>query len=228
MGLAAIVFQSDAEHEPAPAAAEGPPTCDASIASIWNPERAAAVREAMLATGIRYAATAVKGVERVLDDYAASWGAALDEVAAERDPTRAKDMCACLRRSRMRTEAMVSKWLTATPKRVEAALLEVESLSRPADCLDPHPRPPSPIPAPIRDQLVRRFDDLHMQHYKGETLDAIAGAKSLYDDVAARGDRWLAADVGAFLGEIYVQLGRFEEAEQVLGAAYEDAGGCPP
>lgn len=225
LAVAAIgftVLPADAEPEAETGIAVAP-TCDASLTATWNPERATAVREAMLATGIPYASTAAPSVDAGLDDYTVSWSAALEKVREETDPTRAADMCTCLRRKRGLVEALVTQWLAPTPEQVEASLFEVESLPRPKACLDPIPRPPSPIPAPIHEQLTRRFDDLHLQHSKGDTLGAIAGAKALHDDVMRRGDRWLAADVGAFLGEIYHQLGRFEEAEATLISAYEDA-----
>ena len=217
-----VVLPVDAQRE-SRAPTTDAPTCDVSLTSTWNPDRAEAVREAMLATGIPYASTAAPSVDAALDDYAVSWAATLDAVVAEDDRTRAADMCGCLRRKRAQVEAIVTQWLAPTPEQVEGALFKAESFPRPEDCLDPRPRPPSPIPAQIHEQLERRFDDLHLLHSKGETLDAIAGTKALYDDVMQRGDRWLAADVGAFLGEIYQQLGRFEQAEQTLTAAYEDA-----
>ncbi len=112
------------------------------LASVWNDAQKRAVSAAFLGTGVAYAADAVRGVNRALDDYARRW-IAMQTEACEATYLRGEQSgdlldlrTSCLSQRREELKALAQIFATADSKVVEKAVTAAQGLSDIGGCGD--------------------------------------------------------------------------------------------
>jgi eukaryotic-like serine/threonine-protein kinase len=124
-----------------PAAAPVCQDIETELAGVWDADRGEAVRKAMLATGVAYAADTWARVQPRLDAYAQEWLAMRGEACETHHAARQSDLLfdlrsACLDQRRDSLGALVEIFAVADAAAVEKAVTAVAALPPVAGCAD--------------------------------------------------------------------------------------------
>jgi eukaryotic-like serine/threonine-protein kinase len=196
--------------------------------------RHATVRKAFLATGKPYAPDAVRGVTKLLDDYAAKW------VGMYRDSCEATHVrgdqsaelldlrMSCLNDRLGGLRALTDIFSTASGEVVEHAVDAAHALTPLDGCNDVR-QLRSLIPAPDLnakarvEQIRRELAQIKALHDSGKYTVAVDRLKPALEEARSLGYRPLVAEVLTRLGTIESELSRYSEAESTLQQALNTA-----
>ncbi len=207
--------------------------CDevgASIGTSWNERTRTEVREALLATGVSFAAATADRVVPLLDEYAADWQRVSAGVCRERDARWAADgrlldrAWWCLDERRLEFESLVERLTQGDREVVQDAVPVARNLKGVEECEDAATlaRQP-PLPASDRAELRSVRRDLARAH-NAEVTGKIALAFGLVTRVLARARalQWDSLVAGALLqqSQLFHRIGRHADAEAVGEDAY--------
>jgi tetratricopeptide (TPR) repeat protein len=199
----------------------------------WNAEREQTLRDALVATGVSYAATAADKVTPLLEQQAQTWRearveACLDaEVRGRWDTDMLDRSLWCLEERRMQLESLVDELTQADADVLHKAVSAATGLVSPAACRDEAmlealvPPPPAAREAlrVVRADVVRGGNlALAGRYDKGLEVarDALGRSEAL-------GWAPLVAAARLQLGSLLEKKGAHAEAEAELGRAYFDA-----
>jgi tetratricopeptide (TPR) repeat protein len=208
----------------------------AAIESVWNADTRTQLREALLGTGLSYAATTADKATPWLDAQAEAWRRARTDacVQAEVDGAWDEDTLDrslwCLDLQRMQLEALITRLV-----RVEAGAMEhaVEAAARPANvaaCVDTRLNERFPPPPPARRDEARdvaamlaRADVLARSGGLDEALTTARSAREQAESL-----EWppLWADARAEEASILDERGDYVEAARAFSEAYFAAAGA--
>ncbi|MEM6996141.1 MAG: serine/threonine-protein kinase, partial [Myxococcota bacterium] len=201
-----------------------------AMAEVWNADRRASVRSAILATEVAFAPGVHERIGRQLDAWATRWRAAHTEtceatrVRGEQSEAVMDRRMACLQRARSELDAAVRVLTEATSSTVGRAHRVVDGLPRLSRCADVERlladvAPPSPgqaaAVAVIRADLARSAAQERAGAYaqaQESALRAEAKTASL-DYPPIRTEVWLQ------LANVHDAMGRFADAERALREA---------
>lgn len=196
------------------------------FAGVWDGERRAAVRRALLSTGAPFAAATADAVERSLDAYAARWLAArVESCAATRlrgeqsiDLLDRRMRCLDDRRAEL---GALSSWLSrADGETARRALAAAEELGEVARC---EPRAiGEQRPAARRAQAqeaATRLRTAAAQAAAGRWAAALPEAQAVIEDARKLADRALLAEAALLLGRARSKAGDAAGAAQALDEA---------
>jgi tetratricopeptide (TPR) repeat protein/tRNA A-37 threonylcarbamoyl transferase component Bud32 len=196
--------------------------------------RHADVRRAFLATGKPYAQDAVRGVLKLLDDYAAKW-AGLYRDACEATHVRGEQSeevldlrMGCLNDRLAGMRALTDIFATATGEVVEHGVEAAHALTPVDSCSDIKQLkslipPPDPGVKQRVEALRRELGQIKAIHDAGRYVNALDRLKPLVDESKTLGYRPLDAEVSTLMGATNVQLGRNADAEKFLDDALRAA-----
>jgi tetratricopeptide (TPR) repeat protein len=227
MGTIAVVAWPASPPAPCTAARE-------QLGDAWDDARRQAVHDAIMASGLSYAATTWDAVAPELDAYAEGWVQQHTE-ACEATRVRGDQSVAmldlrigCLQGARRGLSAATELLAQADATVVERAgelVSGLPALSRCADAtwLGASVTPPPPEQAEgveaARTELARAMSLGNAGKYE----PAEAGLRPLLQQADAIGYAPLLTEVRVALGITYERLGRYEEAEAELSRALESA-----
>ncbi len=200
----------------------------AAIEQTWNDDARAQLRERFAATGVAFAASTERSVERVLDGYARQWKEA--SVAACRDThvrhVQSEDVLdrrtACLERLRLELGEVVALMHDADEAILANAVPMAHGLGWIEPCSDPRRTPHgSMLP---HDEVARTaVTDVWGQlararglEESGRYVEATALARSARDEAIRIEDAGLHAAAQLRLGSITARRGNYAEARAVL------------
>jgi len=205
------------------------------IDAVWNPDRATAVRAAIVDSAVGYADEVAPRVRARLDAYADGWRAAQRTVCQARladgidpvepdDPTDVGDArTRCLARRLAELDAVVGLLEHADAPLVEQAVPIVVSLAPATACTDPNVRtiqPPDPAALAAWLELGERTKTIEGRLRSGRTADALTDAEAML--VQARRYDWPPLHAQALLavGDAYVTNDRIEDGVDALAESY--------
>ncbi|HVZ75338.1 MAG TPA: serine/threonine-protein kinase [Polyangia bacterium] len=192
--------------------------------------RHAAVRQAFLATGKPYAPDAVRGVTKLLDDYATKWvglyrdSCEATQVRGEQSAELLDLRTSCLNDRLGGLRALTDVFSTATGEVVEHAIDAAHALTPLDGCSDVKqlrsliPPPDSAVKARV-EQIRRELAQIKAVHDAGKYTAAVDRLKPVLREAQTLGYRPLEAEVLTRLGTIESELARFSEAETTLQQA---------
>jgi tetratricopeptide (TPR) repeat protein len=200
------------------------------LAGIWDDARRQEVKDALLATGLPYAAHTWERVEPRLDDHAQAWverhAAACEAATAGTEAADVELSLACLARSRDELREAVEVLAHANSTVVSNALALVDALPEPARCDDvatlratlfepADPRVAGEVAA-LRERLSRARSLERAGEYDAglSEADAVVAAAEPLDH------RPLVAEALLVRGQLRELAGRYAEAQQDLERAY--------
>jgi tetratricopeptide (TPR) repeat protein len=215
--------------------------CDAGparVAAAWEipdssrPEgpRHAAVRSALEATGKPYAPDTVRGVFRILDDYATRWTSLYREtceathVRGDQSEEVLDLRMACLNDRLSSLKALTDLFAEATGEVVERAIDASHALTPLDGCSDVRQLrslipPPEPAVKARVEALRRELGRIKALQDAGRHTEAVGQLKSVAAEARSLAYRPLLAEVMTKIGISELELGNNAEAE----AAFEDA-----
>ena len=185
-----------------------PDTARAEVERIWNPNRSETVAEALAGTGVPYAKTTTRTVQRTLDDFTAQWTEARTAACraawedTERPPVELDRRLACLRDALTNAEALVVRLESATPSFAKWAPAAVASLPPPARCDEPGTTPLDD--SPEARALRARLAQARAARLLGEPAEAATEA----EQVAAEAE---AANLRGIHGEALFEWSRAQD-----------------
>ncbi len=216
--------------------AERTASCTASgdeVALAWNPERERALRDALLGTGLGYAATTADKVVPLLEQRAMAWRearveACLDAHVLDRwDAEQLDRSLWCLDERRMELESLVDELVAADAAVLRHAVPAAAGLSPLEPCRDAKVlETRSPPPAAAREALRAVRADVvraHNLERAGRYKQGLAMAREALARAEALGWPPLAATARLRLGALLDRSGAYPEAEAELERAYFDA-----
>ncbi|MBL9104632.1 MAG: tetratricopeptide repeat protein [Myxococcales bacterium] len=208
-------------------------TCEGAseeIAAVWDASRGEAVRAAILATGVSYAADTWGRIAPRLDAYAAEWAAMRTEACETHRSAKQSDQLfdlrmACLDQRREGFAALVEVFSAADAGAAEKAALAVDALAPLASCGDSEALLQS-VPPPEDPAVRARVADERASLARAKSLED-AGR---YDDASTRvgevvanaealGYKPLLAEALLRQGSVRMQSGQYPAAEQSLSEA---------
>jgi tetratricopeptide (TPR) repeat protein/predicted Ser/Thr protein kinase len=216
--------------------AERTATCEASgdeVAVAWNAEREQALRDALVATELRYAATTADKLVPLLEQRAVAWRearveACLDTSVRKRWSAELLDRSLwCLDERRMELESLVDELIAADEVVVRHAVDAAAGLSSVEPCRDAKTlETVSPPPQEAREALRAVRVDVVRAHNL-ERSGRYAQGLPLARDALARAEAlgWppLTAAARLRLGGLLDRTGAYPEAEAELERTYFDA-----
>mgnify|MGYP000025184986 CR=1 FL=1 len=188
------------------------------ISGTWNTTTATAMRDAMLATGARFAATSADRVVASVDPFVVAWSDARRDACIRSDvdltwdrdtATRADD---CLLEMRWSLAGLLDILTRADAAAVERAAQAAAGLPRPAACLDAaalanRPRPPHDEAARTEAAEIRRaLEHALSLRAAGRYADGLAEAEALVPRADALEFPPLAARTRIVVGGLRVLL----------------------
>ena len=209
-------------------------TDGASIDTVWNPEASDRVREALLATGVSYAASTAAKVTPWLDGQAQAWRAQRTDVCMRADVEHSWDSDTvdrslwCLDERRLELASLVAKLEHADAGVVATAMSAAVALTPISPCLDATvlANLPPPPPAEDRDAVAELRGELARARAlftAGTYGEALEVARSSREQAALLLWPPLTADAMTLEGKLLAQTGAHAEAESVLVAGYIEA-----
>jgi tetratricopeptide (TPR) repeat protein/predicted Ser/Thr protein kinase len=186
--------------------------------------RHAAVRKAFMATKKPYAPDAVRGVMRLLDDYAGRW-ASLYRDACEATHVRGEQSeevldlrMGCMNERLGGLRALTDVFSDATGEVVEHAVDAAHALTPLDGCSDVKQLrslipPPDPAVKARVEQLRRELGQIKAVHDAGKYRLALDKLKPIVEEARSLGYRPLEAEALARMGAINIELGRNADAE---------------
>jgi tetratricopeptide (TPR) repeat protein/tRNA A-37 threonylcarbamoyl transferase component Bud32 len=193
-----------------------------------------AVRKAFLATGKPYALDAIRGVTKILDDYATKW-AGLYRDACEATHVRGEQSeevldlrMECLNDRLGGMRALTDIFGGATGEVVEHSVEAAHALTPLQGCSDIKQLkslmpPPDPTAKARVDALRRELGEIKALHDAGRYTVARERLKPVVDEAKSLAYRPLEAEALTQVGTTNVQLGRNGDAEQFLDDALRAA-----
>jgi tetratricopeptide (TPR) repeat protein/tRNA A-37 threonylcarbamoyl transferase component Bud32 len=194
----------------------------------------ASLRKAFLATGKPYAPDAVRGVTKLLDEYAARW------VGLYRDSCEATNVrgdqsaelldlrMSCLNDRLGGLHALTDIFRTATGEVVEHAVEAAHALTPLDGCSDVKQLrslipPPDPTMRARVEQLRRELAQIKAVHDSGRYVAALEQLRPVVREAKELGYRPLEAEALVPMGRANAELGRYPEAEHILDEALRSA-----
>jgi len=147
----------------------------AELARVWNHERRAQVRDAILATKLPFAADSWARIERVLDGYARGWTAMHTETceATAVHRTQSSELLdlrmSCLDHRRIDLDAAITTLAATDRESVRHAVRVTAGMPSLAVCADPD-RMRATVPLPADPQLVGELDQIRREVARAATL----------------------------------------------------------
>jgi tetratricopeptide (TPR) repeat protein len=216
-----------AEHARKVAACEA---AGATIAEVWNDDARAGMRDALVGTGVSYAAATAERVMPWLDAQAQAWQHARTEACLDADvrgvwSTAVLDRSSwCLDERRMEIEALVDDLTHADATSVQKAVSAAAGLTKVDGCRDAALLESLPAPPVERRDEVRevraalsRVSAFERGRRFAEGLTVLRNARERAD---ALGWPPLAAEVGLREASVLEGKGEYEEAEKAAAEAY--------
>jgi tetratricopeptide (TPR) repeat protein/predicted Ser/Thr protein kinase len=211
----------------------------AQVETAWSPERERALREALVATGVSYAATTADKTMPWLDRRADAWRDARVEVCLDAEVRGRMDAemldrsLWCLDERRMELESLVDELTLADAEVLHKTVTAAAELSSVAPCRDERVlHALSPPPDEDREAVravraeVARAGSLERSGRYDKGLEVIRG---VFERAEALGWRPLTAVAGLRLGTLLERTGAYAESERALeGAYFEAANGAAP
>lgn len=208
----------------------------AEIAEVWNPAAAAALKEALLATGASHAARTFDKAVPWIDRWTADWSHMRAELcaAANVEGTRPRELdalsTACLEERREELSARLAAIGEGGATAVLRAVPMFSGLSQLGPCADRatlERRPALPTEDAVRDRvLVVRRDLIRAMglHAAGRSADGLARAEAALAAAESLAYPPLVAEALLTVGGLAVQTHELERAEDTLTRAYVEAG----
>ena len=209
-------------------------TAGTAIDAVWNADRAATMRAALVQTGLGHAEETALRVIPWLDAHAAAWRAVRTD-ACERtdieeswDATTAERSLACLDERRIEFESLVRALERGDASSVANAVPAAARLGRLEPCTDAFSlsRRPDP-PAAGRDAVLELRDELlraaALQEI-GAYDEALTLARALLERAEALAWPPLVAEARLRVGRLLERTADYPGAEQLLESAYFEAG----
>ncbi|MDC0668837.1 serine/threonine-protein kinase [Nannocystis radixulma] len=221
-GLAAL-------QQPAAAA----PVCGAAdheLAELWSPGRGEAVRSAMLATGVPYAADTWSKVQPQLDAYASRWIAMRGEACTTHASGHQSDhlfdlRTACLDQRRAGFAGLVDTLASADAEVMEKAMQALSSLPPIERCgdvaaLNADVAPPDDPRTAVRVQAVREtLARAAVQEDAGRYQAGLATIAAVTDEASALDYPPLRGEMMLRQGSLQLEAGDFPGADASIGPA---------
>jgi tetratricopeptide (TPR) repeat protein/predicted Ser/Thr protein kinase len=205
------------------------------LGEIWNPARRQAVQQAIMATGVPYAADTWQRTATALDRYMDEWTAASTDacedtvvrVEQSEDVRYLRVLCLAERRRSM--DALVHALTDVDATSITEAAGAVNTLPRIASCADMNylqARVKPPRDAEVAAQVDALRSQLALATEKEEIGQYDAGL-ALAQDVARAASQLdyppLMAEVWLRVGSLQAELGAYAEAEAILRDAFFEA-----
>jgi tetratricopeptide (TPR) repeat protein len=209
--------------------------CDdanARLAGVWDDARKQEVKDALLGTGLPYAAHTWEHVEPRLDDHARAWAErhakACEATTAGRgaSTTDVDLLLSCLTHSRDELRETVEVLAHANPIVVSNALALVDALPEPARCDDVQASrsalfvPADPRVAAEVEALRERLSRARSLERAGEYDEGLARADAIVAAAEPLHHGPLVAEALLVRGHLRELLGRYGEAQPDLERAY--------
>ncbi|WP_164017187.1 tetratricopeptide repeat protein [Pyxidicoccus trucidator] len=192
------------------------------LATVWSPERRERLREAFLATGKPYAASAWETVSTALDAQATAWRALRTDtcLAASDAPSASWQTTACLDTRLWHLAAITDVLEKADAQMVQNAPQLVASLEGVSGCTDAtaratRPQPPDAL-RPRVDAARRRLVEVRAYMDAGNHAPALEVTTALLQDLKGLNYRPLEAEVLTAHGHLHGLAGKLKEAEEIL------------
>jgi tetratricopeptide (TPR) repeat protein/tRNA A-37 threonylcarbamoyl transferase component Bud32 len=190
----------------------------------------AALRNAFLATGKPYAQDAVRGVTKLLDEYAARWvGLYLDaceatHVRGEQSAELLDLRMSCLNDRLGGLRALTDVFGTATGEVVEHGIEAAHALTPLDGCNDTKQLrslipPPDAVVKSRVEQLRRELAQIKAVHDSGRYESALSRLRPVVKEARQLGYRPLEAEALARTGSAFIEMSRYAEAEDALDDA---------
>ena len=207
------------------------------MVGVWDEPRRAEVTEAFEGSGVNYATVTREQVVGLLDPYAEAWvqmHTAACEATSVREEQSAEVLdlrMACLSRARVRLDAVAEVLADADAGVVQRAVVLAESLPPLARCEDISGLQAAVDPPESSEQLERVEQARRVlarataQHDVGRHKEALAAVEAI--ETEAQVYPPLAIEVAAAKGRVLLDLGRYDDAEQVLSESYPLVIGWP-
>jgi tetratricopeptide (TPR) repeat protein/tRNA A-37 threonylcarbamoyl transferase component Bud32 len=192
------------------------------------------IRKAFLATGKPYAPDAIRGVVKLLDDYAIKWerlyrdACEATHVRGEQSPDLLDLRMGCLNEQLSGLHALTEVFASATGEVVEHALDAAHALRTLDTCNDVRQlkavvRPPSPEVAVKIDALRKELGQIKALHDAGRYARAIERLGPLVKEAEQINYKPLQAEARSRLGLAYIEQGQKKEAEAAYSQAFLDS-----
>jgi tetratricopeptide (TPR) repeat protein len=200
----------------------------ASLQELWNPERAEALQNAFVASGLPYAGDAWGEIAPRLDAYAGAWvdtrvdACEATHVRGDQSADLFDLRILCLDRSRRELEAVVSVLERADDKTIQNAVEAVSGLPSLGACSEPDQLrgefvvPEDPAQREALDQLQDSFAQIRALRASGHYGESLEAAKPVLHQLRALGNTKLFATHVTTIANIYTQMGLGHEAESLL------------
>jgi tetratricopeptide (TPR) repeat protein/predicted Ser/Thr protein kinase len=226
--VAVIAVEQGARAERCSAAAD-------ELDETWNPARRQAVQQAILATGVPFAADTWERTATALDRYADEWTEASTDacedtivrVEQSEDVRYLRVLCLAERRRSM--HALVQALTDVDAESITEAASAVNTLPRIASCIDMNylrSRVEPPRDSDVATQVEALRSQLALAAEKEEIGQYEAGL-ALAQDVARAASRLdyppLMAEVWLRVGSLQAELGAHAEADAILRDAFFEA-----
>jgi serine/threonine protein kinase len=192
------------------------------LSTVWNAERRERIREAFLATGKPYAASAWETVSAALEAQSSAWralrtGACL---AASDGSSASWQTTACLDTRLWHLAAITDVLEKADAQTVQNAPQLVASLEGLSGCADApelvtRPQPPDAL-RPRVDAARRRLAEVRARMDAGNHAAALEVTSALLKDLQGLDYRPLEAEVLTAHGHLHGLAGKLKEAEELL------------
>lgn len=203
----------------------------ATIEQVWNAARREELHAAFLSTGVGHAAETYRRTVPWLDRYALDWSAARERVCRRGLEAGSR---ACFDEGAARFAGLVERLSQRTPSTLEDAVPSAASLPKISSCEDARwlvtyvGLPEDPV---VRARALR----LQQRLARTSALRNIARADDVAHAMLAEADAvrqaaaalpWppLAAEAKLAMGDAYVQLGRFDDANDAYQRGFLSAG----
>nr|MCH9684373.1 tetratricopeptide repeat protein [Deltaproteobacteria bacterium] len=202
------------------------------LAGIWDDEGRRAVADAVLGTGVSYAADTLERVEPRLEAYAQEWVAKhtdVCEATAVRQEQAERVLSlrmSCLRQRRAALRAAVNVLSNADATAVANAVQIATGLPRLSRCDDVEalraavPPPDDPEVRADVEQLRERLQDARSSLSAGDYVASEATTDQIVDEAQTLGYEPLLAEALLQRGEARMRAGHYERAESDLVLAY--------
>ena len=206
----------------------------AGIAQVWNEQRAANVRDAIVGTGVTDAEATAQKVIPWLDEHAEAWRLARTDACMRTDVELSWDADTldrslwCLDERRIEFESLLSAFERGDASSVANAVEAATLLGRLEPCTDASTLSRRPRPeAQTRDAVIAVRDELLRAgalQQLGAYDDGLALAQSVLEHAEDLAWLPLVAEARLHVGQLYERRGDYPQAEQALEAAYFEAG----
>jgi serine/threonine-protein kinase len=201
------------------------------LEGVWDEPLKGQLRQALLGTGLPYAAATVLGVETALDTYTRQWVRLRTEAceAGWEQPGALQELAArqvaCLERRRGTVRALTELLARAPDAQVlERAVPAVQALPPLESCLESQTpaedAPPKPSEVSAREEALHaRLDGLSVLFHTGKYAEGAALGETLLQEAEQVGSQALRARIHFELGRLRAEAGDLTGAEPLLRKA---------